>query len=328
MHAQHTFSAGDLEKYSYCPMSWWLSRGEKEDNEAQKRGIAQHEELSRDLDTFTNGMRTASTYGKVIMYYAVISTFLAIGSISILEYGNKLLISKLLLVLALLWLIIASSLLYVSIVVKREERGQVEHMAAYLALGALALSAISITMLLKGELLSLLLLVSSLIWLMGASIYLYYTLLNEERAKEVEKRRELRGKVIYSGDGSHSVLYSQDGALSGRPDFILEDEGRIFPVEYKSGRQPSAPLFSHMIQLSAYCKLVEDNFGIRPEIGYIQYGEKRFAVEYDGDLERIMKQELQEMRHAVETGIVHRNHDRPGKCLGCSRRDLCPEKLA
>jgi CRISPR-associated exonuclease Cas4 len=28
------------------------------------------------------------------------------------------------------------------------------------------------------------------------------------------------------------------------------------------------------------------------------------------------------------TGVIHRNHERVGKCKGCSRRALCPERLA
>src|SRR2546428_13850716 len=38
---------------------------------------------------------------------------------------------------------------------------------------------------------------------------------------------------------------------------------------------------------------------------------------------------MEEMRAAVARGgDVHRNHNRPGKCIGCSRREGCPERLA
>ena len=36
---------------------------------------------------------------------------------------------------------------------------------------------------------------------------------------------------------------------------------------------------------------------------------------------------LEEMRSLMKSGDVHRNHNRVGKCAGCSRRDNCPERL-
>jgi CRISPR-associated exonuclease Cas4 len=42
----------------------------------------------------------------------------------------------------------------------------------------------------------------------------------------------------------------------------------------------------------------------------------------------LLLQKLGEMRGAIVKGEAHRNHNRPGKCIHCSRRSGCPERLA
>ena len=78
------FSAGEIEKYGYCPLSWWLSRGE-EDAEVKEleplvSGIKKHEEVSEDL-SFIKGKETVfltpKTTGKVPDEYIKISVFKA-----------------------------------------------------------------------------------------------------------------------------------------------------------------------------------------------------------------------------------------------------------
>jgi CRISPR-associated exonuclease Cas4 len=41
----------------------------------------------------------------------------------------------------------------------------------------------------------------------------------------------------------------------------------------------------------------------------------------------MLLEKLEEMRKLMRSGEVHRNHNRPGKCASCSRRESCPEKL-
>ena len=45
-------SAGDLEKYGYCPLSWWYSRKEPgaEDEEQLGKGQEQHQEFGKKLE--------------------------------------------------------------------------------------------------------------------------------------------------------------------------------------------------------------------------------------------------------------------------------------
>ncbi len=60
----------------------------------------------------------------------------------------------------------------------------------------------------------------------------------------------------------------------------------------------------------------------------IRYGDGSHDIEYNDDLKRLVLQKMGEMRACIAKGEAHRNHNRPGKCLHCSRRSVCPERLA
>ncbi|HVN14404.1 MAG TPA: PD-(D/E)XK nuclease family protein, partial [Anaerolineales bacterium] len=91
------------------------------------------------------------------------------------------------------------------------------------------------------------------------------------------------GRVIYTdtrGWGKlERPLYDQALGLTGKPDYLVQQNGQIIPVEVKSGRAPEAPYDSHIYQLAAYCLLVEKNYGKRPSHGIIHYTDRDFAVD-------------------------------------------------
>lgn len=321
------FSAGDVEKFSYCPLSWWLGVRGDGASPVTAAGTGRHLELNSDLTAFSQNKHNAALYSRMIMYYALISTFLAVLGVSLLDFNGKLVVSRLLLILAVLWLIIAVSLLYLA---GRQFRwgSAGERWVIYMAVAAVLFALISISTLQVNTYLAHAIESVSLIWLIGASIYLHFTITAERSAAEISRARKVEGKVVYVGDDEHPVLYSSDGLFSGKPDFIVEEDGNIIPCEFKSGRKPAGPLFSHIMQLSAYCRLVEDNYGTRPDFGYIYYGSEKHAIDFDDDLERLLVSKAGEMKACIEAGAAHRNHRRAGKCAGCSRREACPERLA
>jgi CRISPR-associated exonuclease Cas4 len=75
------------------------------------------------------------------------------------------------------------------------------------------------------------------------------------------------GHVIYTdtrGWGKvEKPLFYQALGLTGKPDYLIQQNGRIIPVEVKSGRAPEAPYDSHIYQLASYCLLVEKTYGKR-----------------------------------------------------------------
>lgn len=322
------FSAGELEKFSYCPLSWWLGGEEAvaTGNQRTGEGSRRHMSLSRDLSELSSSQRSVALYSRMIMYYALTSTLLSIVGVSLLDFNGKHFLALLLMLLAVIWLVMAGSLVYLA-ARQMLETSMGEKWAVYTAVAAIGFAVISITTLQVSTNIAQILETASLIWLIGASMYLYLSMTAERSAAAISGARKVDGKVIYLDDAEHPVLYSSDRLLSGKPDFILEEDGKIVPGEFKSGRIPAGPLFSHIMQLSAYCKLVEDNYGTRPDYGYIYYGTSKHMIEFDDDIEKLMISKAAEMQSCIQAGGAHRNHRRPGKCMNCSRRDICPEKL-
>ncbi len=322
------FSAGEMEKFSYCPLSWWLGSesGDGPSREKTAKGTVKHMSLSSDLLDLSANQQSAGVYSRMIMYYALISTILAILGVSLLDFNGKQVISRLFLLLAVIWLAIAASLLYLAYI-RRLRIRLVEKWTVYMAVAAVASACIAITTLQVNTSFAQIMETASLLWLVGGSVYLHMDITAENSAEAISGARNVKGRVVYVGDDSHPVLYSRDGMFSGKPDFIVEEGERAVPGEFKSGRIPAGPLFSHIMQLSAYCKLVEDNYGARPEYGYIYYGQAKHTIDYDDDIEKLLLSKAEEMRKCLEANEAHRNHRRPGKCAGCSRREICPERL-
>ncbi|MCE5297240.1 MAG: CRISPR-associated protein Cas4, partial [Euryarchaeota archaeon] len=134
-------------------------------------------------------------------------------------------------------------------------------------------------------------------------------------------------RIKYIGTDSSILLRSERYGLTGRPDYILQENDGIVPVEMKSGRRPKGPLFSHIVQLAAYCLILDEDPKNDVSRGILKYGDHEIEIDFDEGLKNIVIDKLDEMRSALEVGEVHRNHNRPGKCQSCSRREVCPERL-
>jgi CRISPR-associated exonuclease Cas4 len=183
----------------------------------------------------------------------------------------------------------------------------------------------------NAELLSRFLVVIALLWLFAAFIFLYNVRRNTELAEEIRRLHGIyKGKIEYTDklDKRSKMLYSKKYNVRGKPDYIVKIKGKYIPVEIKTGKVPKGPHFSHIVQIAAYCLLITDNYKIRPPYGIISYGKNnKHKIDFDDDLESLLKDKINEMRHCINSGGAHRNHKRPGKCKFCSRRTDCPEKL-
>lgn len=85
------------------------------------------------------------------------------------------------------------------------------------------------------------------------------------------------GFVTSATVGRVATMSSQVHGLVGRPDELRRSpDGRVVPVEVKSSRgpPPGRPLyFSHVLQLYAYCQIVEDHYGAAPPYGLLIYSD-------------------------------------------------------
>jgi CRISPR-associated exonuclease Cas4 len=139
------------------------------------------------------------------------------------------------------------------------------------------------------------------------------------------------GRVIYSDAGAwqrnEQSLFSRNHQLVGKPDYLVQTGKGIVPVEVKSGAAPAQPREGHILQLAAYCLLVEEQMGERVTHGIIKYADKQFAVDYTPALKSELLRVMAEMRDARTSAGAHRDHNEPRKCAACGLRDECDERL-
>ncbi len=141
------------------------------------------------------------------------------------------------------------------------------------------------------------------------------------------------GRVIYTdtrgwGSKLEKPLFYAALELTGKPDYLIQKNGQIIPVEVKSGRAPDAPYDSHIYQLASYCLLVEKTYGKRPPYGIIHYEGKDFAVDYTHELEQSLLELLTEMKRDEFRKDVARSHEQASRCKRCGFREACDQSLA
>jgi CRISPR-associated exonuclease Cas4 len=141
------------------------------------------------------------------------------------------------------------------------------------------------------------------------------------------------GEVIYTDSGAWHAnaepLFDSALRLAGKPDYLVEQaDGSIIPVEVKSGLAPREPYPGHVLQLMAYCLLVEATYGTRPAHGILQYQDRAFAVDYTWQLEQDLLEALDDMRADRDAADVRRDHDDGRRCRACGFRERCADSLA
>ena len=141
------------------------------------------------------------------------------------------------------------------------------------------------------------------------------------------------GEVIYTDTRAwgpvEKPLFSAAYRLAGKPDYLVKDRRAIVPVEVKSSRAPvEGPRAGHILQLAAYCLLIEETRGKRPAYGIIKYADKTFSIENTDQLRSSLLDVLDDMRDAPSGDPPARSHDDPRRCAGCGYRHACDERLA
>jgi len=141
------------------------------------------------------------------------------------------------------------------------------------------------------------------------------------------------GRVIYSDtrgwQAIEKPLFSRTHRLAGKPDYLVQQGRDIVPVEVKSAHAPSdGPRRSHVLQLAAYCLLVEETYRQKPKYGIVKYADRMFAVDYTDALRAALLDVIAAMRDDLTRGAAERSHDEAVRCVHCGYRQACPERLA
>jgi CRISPR-associated exonuclease Cas4 len=168
-----------------------------------------------------------------------------------------------------------------------------------------------------------LLLLAIVALLIGSGLALWW-------ARRERRRASLpAGRIVYADTGDwrqpEQPLYSHHYRLTGKPDYLIDTPDGIVPVEVKSGHTPVQPHDSHVLQLTAYCLLVEDTAGRRPSHGLIRYPDATFSVAYTPALRDRLIRTLAAMRADLQRADAPSGQAGSQRCAGCGYGEACGE---
>ena len=177
----------------------------------------------------------------------------------------------------------------------------------------------------------------STMWILfGIAILIFLAGLALVRLSLRERQRTglPQGSVVYSDTGAwqrvEQPLRSRRYGIVGKPDYLVEvgQRGRkqIIPVEVKSRRRPPVAYDSHILQLGAYCLLVEDVHGRRPQHGLLHYADATLEIPFTDELRWQVLETADAIRSARRARNVPRQHEDAGRCASCGYVDACGEE--
>jgi CRISPR-associated exonuclease Cas4 len=130
-----------------------------------------------------------------------------------------------------------------------------------------------------------------------------------------------------AGEPLDQPLFARRYGLTGRPDYLLQQGGATIPVEVKPGRQAPRPYDSDLMQLAAYCLLVEESTREPPPYGLLRYANATFRLHYTPEVRAELLAILEEMRDALDEDDCARSHDDPPRCAACGFVAQCSDAL-
>lgn len=138
-----------------------------------------------------------------------------------------------------------------------------------------------------------------------------------------------RGRLVYADTGRWSEVaqpyFSQRYRLTGKPDYLVDSEEGLVPVEVKHTVAPrrGQAYDSHVMQLAAYCLLVEESHGHRPSYGLIRYDDATVQIDYTPALQQHLLDLLDDMRASLKLHEVKRSHVEIARCRTCGVHHAC-----
>jgi CRISPR-associated exonuclease Cas4 len=140
------------------------------------------------------------------------------------------------------------------------------------------------------------------------------------------RTRRSMGRLVWTDtDGSRPVLRSVRHRIAGRPDEIrVLRDGRAIPIEIKRRASPRGEVpFSHLIQLWAYCLLIEESTGRSPPYGILHYGD---GGEIRARWDASARAELEALRSQMDRPYRGEATPSIARCRHCSWRAGCDRR--
>lgn len=115
--------------------------------------------------------------------------------------------------------------------------------------------------------------------------------------------------------------------ITGKPDYIVEKKGFKIPVELKTGYSVN-PKSNHVYQLAAYCHLIEENYNSFVPYGVLVYSNScEYKIPFNPRIRLELENIIKNIRCSMKTNNISRNHNDSKKCISCSMRDHCKDKI-
>ena len=159
-------------------------------------------------------------------------------------------------------------------------------------------------------------------------------LFNLARSQREQTGLPIDARIVYSDTGAwektEKPLFSRRYALAGKPDYIVEDQGAIIPIEVKPNRVAPLPRESDVMQLMAYGLLIEETLGqgrAAPRYGLLKYRDAVFQVDFTDELRAELIELMRAMRRDASQRDVERSHNQARRCAACGYRSECNQAL-
>ncbi len=145
-----------------------------------------------------------------------------------------------------------------------------------------------------------------------------------------ERQRALNlpaGELVYEDiDGQGEALISDQAPLLGKPTYIVKaPDGRLVPIEVKNTpHNELRPANHHVLQIAAYCLILEDYAVVPPTHGILRYADREFIVDYTPALRKKVLRVLEEMSLCSERQPPPLQKQKVTKCRSCIFQPICP----
>lgn len=141
---------------------------------------------------------------------------------------------------------------------------------------------------------------SFLLLALGLAFLLFLLCLWLKRLKRDQTKivsQDLTSKNKLLSVKKSETYYSKKYGIAGRPDEVKEECGEWIPYEFKSSVYKGRVYPAHIMQLAAYCLLIEDTKGYKPSYGIIEYQNHREPIYYTKELRANLLTQIKKIRN-------------------------------
>ena len=165
-------------------------------------------------------------------------------------------------------------------------------------------------------------------FLLSIVFFIISKILKKKACKIQNTNKIQRGKITYKDlDAPGKVFFSKKYKIAGKPDYIVKQKNKFIPVELKSTNS-TEPRQNHILQLAAYCQLIEEKYGCFVPYGILVYNNtQQYSIPFDPKTRFELESTIKEMRNVLKTGKIALNHDQMNRCMNCSMQKYCDNKI-